>query len=326
MSEDERIIIADRHRAGESLRSIAAELGRAPSTVSRELRRNRNPAGHYRPHYAQKKARTRRQRPRVGKIAGLPELKAFIQAMLDRWWSPGLISRQLKKAFPDRTELRIVHETIYQALYIRGRGGLSRELVKCLRTSRDRRTPNRSIARRSSRFAGEVLMISDRPEEAADRSVPGAWEGDLIIGTQNRSAIGTLVERSTRYLILVHMPGNNRAEDLRDGLIKALEPLPAALRTSLTWDQGSEMSKHAEFTPATRIPVYFCDPHSPWQRGTNENTNGLLRQYYPKFTDLSGYSPQHLATVAAHLNNRPRKTLNDDTPAERFARLLNTHT
>jgi IS30 family transposase len=180
LSEEERITIADRHHCGESLRSIAAGLGRSPSTVSRELRRNRNPAGQYRPHYAQKKARTRRQRPRVGKIAGLPELKAYVQAMLDRWWSPGLICRQLKKAFPGRKNLHIVHETIYQALYIRGRGGLSRELVKCLRTGRDQRKPNRSIARRSSRFAGDVLMISDRPQEASDRSVPGAWEGDLV--------------------------------------------------------------------------------------------------------------------------------------------------
>lgn len=325
LSEEERITIADRHRTGESLRSIAAGLGRAPSTVSRELRRNRNPAGQYRPHYAQKKARTRRQRPRQGKIAVLPELKTYVQAMLDRWWSPALICRQLKKAFPGRKDLHIVHETIYQALYIRGRGGLSRELVKCLRTGRDRRKPNRSIARRTSRFAGDVLMIGDRPDEAGDRSVPGAWEGDLIMGTQNRSAIATLVERSTRYLLLVHMPGINRAEDLRDGLIKAFNQLPPALGTSLTWDQGSEMAKHAGFTAATGIPVYFCDPHSPWQRGTNENTNGLLRQYFPKYSDLSIYTPQHLADVAIGLNNRPRKILDDDTPAERFARLLSLH-
>ena len=325
LSEDERITIADRLRSGQSQRSIAAELGRSPSTISREIRRNRHTTGHYRPHYAEKKARLSRQRPRTGKIAQSPKLKKFIQDRLDRWWSPALISRQIKKAFPHLPRLHVVHETIYQALYIRGRGGLRRELVKCLRTGRDRRKPNRSIARRSSRFAGEVLMISDRPQEASDRSVPGLWEGDLIMGTQNRSAIATLVERSTRYLLLVHMPGNNRAEELRDGLIKALDPLPAALRKSLTWDQGSEMAKHAEFTAATGVPVYFCDPHSPWQRGTNENTNGLLRQYFPKFTDLSGYGPQHLAKVAAHLNNRPRLTLNDDTPAERFARLLNIH-
>lgn len=265
-------------------------------------------------------------RPRQGKIAGLPELKAYVQAMLDRWWSPGLICRQLKKGFPRRKDLHIVHETIYQALYMRGRGGLSRELAKCLRTGRDRCKPNRSIARRSSRFAGDVLMISHRPDGAGDRSVPGAWEDDLIMGTQNRSAIATLVERSTRYLLPVHMPGINRAEDLRDGLITAFNQLPPALRTSLTWDQGSEMAKHTGFTEATGIPVYFCDPHSPWQRGTNENTNGLLRQYFPKYSDLSIYSPQHLADVASDLNNRPRRILNDDTPAQRFARLLNNHT
>jgi IS30 family transposase len=195
--------------------------------------------------------------------------------MLDRWWSPGLICRQLKKAFPGRKDLHIVHETIYQALYIRGRGGLYRELVKCLRTGRDRRKPNRSIARRSSRFASDVLMIGDRPDEAGDRSVPGAWEGDLIMGTQNRSAIATLVERSTRYLLLVHMPGVNRAEDLRDGLIKAFNQLPPALRTSLTWDQGSEMAKHAGFTAATGIPVLLSPApgrcrHWP-QQPTTEN-------------------------------------------------------
>jgi IS30 family transposase len=326
LSEDERITIADRLRAGHSQRSIAAELGRSPSTISREIRRNRHRTGHYRPHYAQKKARLNRQRPRLGKIAQVPELKKFIQDRLDQWWSPALICRQIKKAFPHMPAMHVVHETIYQALYIQGRGGLRRELVKCLRTGRDRRKPNRAIARRASRFAGDVLMIKDRPEHTNDRGIPGSWEGDLIMGTQNRSAIATLVERTTRYLILVHIPGANRTGGLRDGLIKAFEPLPAALRTSLTWDQGSEMAKHAEFTAATNVPVYFCDPHSPWQRGTNENTNGLLRQYFPKFTDLSRYTPKHLANVAAHLNNRPRLNLNDETPAERFAKLLTTHT
>lgn len=325
LSEDERITIADRYRAGHSLRSIAAELGRAPSTISREVRRNRHQGGSYRPHHAQKKARIRRQRPRPGKIARLPELREFIQTHLNRWWSPGLICRKLKTVFPDRPELHLVHETIYQALYIQGRGGLRRELVKCLRTGRSRRRPNRSVPRRPSRFTGDVLMISDRPFDPADRAVPGNWEGDLIMGTQNRSAIATLVERSTRYLMLVHLPGNHRSRDLRDGLIQAFAGLPASMAKSLTWDQGTEMSQHAEFTATSGVPVYFCEPRSPWQRGTNENTNGLLRQYFPKRTNLAIHSPEHLAVVAAALNDRPRAILGDDTPSERFAKLLNTH-
>jgi IS30 family transposase len=236
-----------------------------------------------------------------------------------------LICRRLKAAFPDRPELHLVHETIYQALYIQGRGELRRELVKCLRTGRSRRRPNRAVPRRPSRFAGDVLMINDRPFDPADRSAPGAWEGDLIMGTQNRSAIATPVERRTRYVMLVHLPGINRTRELGDGLIRAFAGLPASLATSLTWDQGTEMSQHAEFTAISGIPVYFCEPRSPWQRGTNENTNGLLRQFFPKRTNLALHPPEQLAIVAAALNDRPRAVLNDDTPAERFARLLNIH-
>jgi len=322
LSEDERIIIADRHRAGESVRSIAAALGRAPSTISRELRRNRHASGAYRPHYAQKKARLRRQRPRPGKIERYPGLKACIQSMLDRWWSPALICRQLRKLFPNHKELHLVHETIYQALYIAGRGGLRRELVKCLRTGRAQRKPHRAIARRKTRFAGDVLSIKERPQEVTGRQVPGHWEGDLIMGPGNRSAIATLVERTTRYLILVHLPDGPRAEKLREGIAQALNTLPAGLRKSLTWDQGSEMAKHAEITQATGAPVYICDAHSPWQRGSNENTNGLLRQYFPKGTDLSRHNPKKLAEVSAALNSRPRLILEDRTPAELFAKLL----
>jgi IS30 family transposase len=325
LSEDERITIADRYRAGHSLRSIAEELGRSPSTISREVRRNRHQGGSYRPHHAQKLARTRRQRPRQGKIARSPELREFIQNHLNKWWSPSLICRRLKALFPDQPELHLVHETIYQALYIEGRGGLRRELVQCLRTRRSRRRPNRAVPRRTIRFPGDVLMINDRPFDPADRVTTGHWEGDLIMGTQNRSAIATLVERSTRYLMLIHIPGNHRASELRDGLIQAFRKLPASMARSLTWDQGTEMSLHADFTDATGVRVYFCEPRSPWQRGTNENTNGLLRQYFPKGTNLALHSPSNLAIVADALNDRPRAILGDDTPAERFARLLNTH-
>ena len=321
LSEDERIQIADRFRTGHSIRSIANELGRAPSTVSREIRRNRHTSGSYRPHYAQKKARLRRQRQRPGKIERYPALKTCIQALLDRWWSPALICRQLRKLFPGHKELHLVHETIYQALYIAGRGGLRRELVKCLRTGRSQRKPRRAVARRKTRFAGDVLTIKERPEEVRGRQIPGHWEGDLIMGPGNRSAIATLVERTTRYLVLVHLPDGPRAEKLRDGLAEAMNTLPAGLRKSLTWDQGSEMSKHAEITAVTGMPVYICEAHSPWQRGSNEQTNGLLRQYFPKGTDLSQHTQRRLTEVAAALNSRPRLILEDRTPAELFANL-----
>ncbi len=216
----------------------------------------------------------------------------------------------------------MVHETIYQALCVQGRGELRRELARALRTGRARRRPHRQAAARQPRFSHPVVMISERPPEAADRAVPGHWEGDLIIGKDGASAIGTLVERATRYVMLVHLPGGRGAEDVSTALQSTVQTLPRHLVKSLTWDQGSEMAAHHQFAVATDVPVYFCDPASPWQRGSNENTNGLLRQYFPKGTDLSVHEPEQLAAVAAELNSRPRKTLDWETPAERLHKLL----
>jgi IS30 family transposase len=321
LTEVERIEIADRRRAGESLRAIAAALGRSPSTISREVRRNAHPTwGDYMPHAAHARATARLPRPKPSKIASDHQLRAVIAAKLKLRWSPAQICQALRKEFPDRPEWHVVHETIYQALYVQARGGLRREIAAALRTGRAARRPQRRTDARTHR--NSMVMISERPAEAADRAVPGHWEGDLIMGSGNTSAIGTLVERSTRYVMLLHLGAGKTAEHVRDALVKTVQTLPAHLTKSLTWDQGTEMAQHADFTIATDIPVYFCDPHSPWQRGSNENTNGLLRQYFPKGTDLSVHSPEHLAAVAAELNGRPRETLNWDTPAERLARLL----
>ncbi|MCQ8195599.1 IS30 family transposase [Streptomyces rugosispiralis] len=328
LREDERIHIADRLREKASVRTIAAELGRSPSTISREIRRNGMPLRGdrtrwaYRPHAAQRRADRRRPRPKPGKIGQNPELRDFIQAHLAMRWSPEQICQALRRRFPDRPEMHVVHETIYQALYVQGRGELRRELARALRTGRARRRPHRQAAARQPRFSHPMVMISERPAEAADRAVPGHWEGDLIIGKDGASAIGTLVERATRYVMLVHLPGGRAAEDVSTALQTIVQTLPRHLVKSLTWDQGSEMAAHHAFTVATDVPVYFCDPASPWQRGSNENTNGLLRQYFPKGTDLSVHDPEQLTAVAAELNSRPRKTLDWETPAERLHKLL----
>jgi transposase, IS30 family len=324
LSMAERITIADLHREGRSARAIARELGRSPSTVTREIARNRHPGyGGYGPHAAHRRAADRRARPKPGKIASNPLLRDFIQAHLELCWSPEQIARRLRREFPDQPEFHVVHETIYQALYVQGRGELRRELARSLRTGRARRRPQKRPDQRRPRITDGALMISERPAAIEDRAVPGHWEGDLIIGKNHGSAIGTLVERHTRYVLLVHLPGRYTAELVRDQLIATMRTLPSHLRRSLTWDQGSEMALHREFSIAAEVEVYFCDPGSPWQRGSNENTNGLLRQYFPKGTDLSVHSPEHLAAVAAQLNGRPRKTLGWDTPAERLAALLN---
>ncbi|MDX5570966.1 IS30 family transposase [Streptomyces sp. ID05-04B] len=328
LREDERIHIADRLREKAGVRAIAAELSRSPSTVSREIRRNRTEGTrgqwHYRPHAAQARADARRPRPKSRKINDAPELRDAVQAMLDEKWSPEQICQALRHRFPDRPEMHVVHETVYQALYVQGRGQLRRELAGALRSGRARRRPQRQAHCRQPRFTTPMVMISERPAEAADRAVPGHWEGDLIIGKDGRSAIGTLVERATRYVMLLHLPGDHGAEAVLTALTATVQTLPAQLMRSLTWDQGSEMARHSEFTLATDIPVYFCDPASPWQRGSNENTNGLLRQYFPKGTDLSAHDPEHLTAVADQLNRRPRKTLGWETPAERLHKLLAT--
>ncbi|UYM24474.1 IS30 family transposase [Streptomyces albus] len=320
LGEDERIHIADRLREKATVRAIAAELGRSPSTVSREIRRNRTEGTrghwHYRPHAAQARADARRPRPKPRKIHENPELRDAVQAMLDERWSPEQICQALRARYPDRSEMHVVHETVYQALYVQGRGQLRRELAGALRSGRARRRPQRQANRRQPRFTTPMVMISERPAEAVDRAVPGHWEGDLIIGKDGKSAIGTLVERATRYVMLLHLPDDHGAEAVLAALTATVQTLPVHLMRSLTWDQGSEMARHGEFTVTTDIPVYFCDPASPWQRGSNENTNGLLRQYFPKGTDLSVHDPEHLTAVADQLNRRPRKTLDWETPAE----------
>jgi IS30 family transposase len=318
----ERQLIADLHRAEESVTAIARRLGRPASTVSRELRRNAEPCGRYRPYAAQVRADQRRARPRQGKIGGNERLRERVQELLTRCWSPEQISAHLRIEFPDQAEMQVCHETIYQALYVQGRGGLRRELAACLRTGRAVRKRRRRGDERRVRFVEPMVMISDRPAEAADRAVPGHWEGDLIVGALNRSAIGTLVERSTRFTLLLHLPGRHDCESVRDAIVEAITDLPVQLRRSLTWDQGAELALHHQIRFASGLPVYFCEPGSPWQRGTNENTNGLLRQYFPKGTDLSVYSKEHLVHVAAELNARPRKTLGWRTPAQALQQLL----
>lgn len=324
LSQDERLLIADLHGQKVSIRQIAARLDRPPSTISRELTRNGGSSGSYHPWTAGRAAADRRARPKMRKLDADPALHAAVQDGLNQKWSPKQISNRLRATFPDRPEMRVSTETIYQALYVQGRGQLRRELTGALRTGRARRRPQRDPQRRRSRFVDPMVMISERPAEAEDRAIPGHWEGDLIMGAGNSSCIGTLVERTTRYVMLLHLPDGHDAGRVSDALIETVSTLPTHLRRSLTWDQGSEMAGHLRFKIATGMPVFFCDPASPWQRGSNENTNGLLRQYFPKATDLSRHNRERLAEVAIELNGRPRETLNWATPAEALAKLLET--
>lgn len=319
----DRVHIADRLRENATVRTIAFELGRSPSTISREIRRNRHPtSGCYRPYAAQTRADARKPRPKTGKITANPQLWQFIQERLGLRWSPEQICQTLRRQFPQQNEMQVAHETIYRSLYFQGRGALRREVSAALRTGRTARKPHRRSTARRPRFTYPMVMISERPDEVTDRAVPGHWEGDLIIGKDSNSAIGTLIERSTRYLILLHLPLGRGAESVRLALTERMKTLPAHLVRSLTWDQGSELASHRRFTLDTQIPVYFCDPASPWQRGSNENMNGLLRQYFPKRTSLASHSREHLDAVAAELNNRPRKILGWSTPENRLRGLL----
>ncbi len=365
-SEREEIALARARSCG--VREIARQLGRSPSTISRELRRNaatRSGSLEYRASTAQWHADRRSRRPKAAKLASNQTLRCYVQQRLSgnverpdgtavtgprvdwigrrhgrrkdrRWaraWSPEQIAGRLRIDFPDDESMSISHEAIYQSLYVQGRGALRRELTACLRTGRALRVP-RARARRGKSFVSDEILISERPAEAADRAVPGHWEGDLILGLGS-SAIGTLVERSTRFTMLLHLPrmeghgGQPRAkngpaltghgaEAVRDAIAASITTLPEPLRRSLTWDQGAEMAQHAQLRIDTGLPVYFCDPQSPWQRGTNENTNGLLRQYFPRGTDLARHSRYDLQAVAHALNSRPRKTLGWRTPAEAF--------
>ena len=319
---------------GHGVREIARQLGRDPSTISRELKRNASGHdGRYRPAAAQRQAEDRAKAAgRVAspaKLATNLRLRAEVQARLTENHSPEQIAARLRKNFPDEPEMWVSHETIYQSLYIQGRGGLNRELTRHLRTGRTLRQPRaQASARRARQHADpikDMVNISERPAEAEDRAVPGHWEGDLITGKVNKSAIGTMVERTTGFLILLHLPTSHGALAIQEAITHAMADLPTLLRKTLTWDQGREMANHAAIAAATDLDIYFCDPHSPWQRPSNENTNGLLRQYFPKGTDLSVHGVGILERVAIELNNRPRKRLDWDTPAEALDRLLCDH-
>lgn len=373
LSFAEREEIAILNAQGHGVRDIAGQIGRCPSTVSRELRRNAATRGgrlEYRATTAQWHADRRAKRPKVAKLAANDELRHYVQDRLAgtitapdgtevpgpqvrwigrrhgrrqdrRWakaWSPEQIASRLWVDFPEDESMRISHEAIYQALYVQGRGALRRELAACLRTGRALRVPRARTRGRGKKFVTPEIMISERPADVEDRAVPGHWEGDLILGLDS-SAIGTLVERTTRFTMLLHLPrmeghgdatrvkngpplAGHGAEAVRDAIATSITTLPDQLRQSLTWDQGAELAQHAQLRVDTGLAIYFCDPHSPWQRGTNENTNGLLRQYFPKGTDLSKHSADDLAAVAAALNRRPRKTLEWKTPAEAIEELL----
>jgi IS30 family transposase len=374
LSFEEREEIALLKTQGAGVREIARRMSRSPSTISRELRRNAATRGgrlEYRASVAQWKAELVARRPKTAKLVTNERLHEYVQERLSgevrgldgapvagpatalwkgrnkprrqdrRWvmaWSPEQISNRLVVDFPDDESMRISHEAIYQALYVQSRGALKRELVACLRTGRALRVPRSRSRQRASGHVTPEVRISERPPEVEDRAVPGHWEGDLIIGT-DRSAIGTLVERTTRFTVLIHLPrmdgwgieprvkngpalAGYGAEAMRRAVAAQMSMVPQQLRRSLTWDRGKELAQHAQLKVDTGIAVYFADPHSPWQRGTNENTNGLLRQYFPKGTDLSRWKAQELQAVAATLNARPRKTLDWQTPAEAFNEYL----
>jgi IS30 family transposase len=373
LSFAEREEIALMRAQGFTMQGVARHLGRAASTISRELRRNastRSGGLEYRATTAQWHSERSARRPKLAKLAGNPALRSYVQERLAgmivapgggpiagptvswkgrrhgrrqdrRWaqaWSPEQIARRLPIDFPNNMTMRISHEAIYQALFIQGRGALRRELTACLRSGRALRVPRARTRGRGKSFVTPEIMISERPAEAVDRAVPGQWEGDVILGLGS-SAIGTLVERTTRFTMLLRLPrmpghgattrmkngpalAGHGAEAVREAITRTIITLPEQLRRSLTWDQGAEMAEHARLKVDAGVQIYFCDPHSPWQRATNENTNGLLRQYFPKGTDLSAHSAEEIAAVAAALNARPRKTLNWKTPVEALDALL----
>jgi transposase, IS30 family len=317
----EREEIALGRAAGESIRCIARRLGRSPSTVSRELRRNADRRGGYRATTAHALAWERAGRPKPAKLHLNRRLREIVEADLARRYSPEQIAGRLRVQFPDDPEMWVSTETIYQSLYVTSRGALRRELTACLRTGRKLRHPGRKPGQRKNQIP-DMVNIAQRPQEADDRAVPGHWEGDLMIGKNNQTAIGTLVERATGYAMLVHLPDGYKPEQVAPALASKIQTLPDMLRRSLTWDQGAEMRDWKQVTVAADIDVYFCDPHAPWQRGSNENTNGLLRQYFPKGTDLSKVTELELDQVADELNDRPRKRLGFYKPTERLAELL----
>ncbi|NDO79198.1 IS30 family transposase [Kocuria indica] len=315
---DEREQILLGINRGDTFTAIAGQLGRTVSTISREVKRGGGRC-EYSAWRAHERARQQTRRPKPFKLRP-GRLLEEVASRLEQLWSPDEIAVRLRLDHADDPQMRVSHETIYQSLFVQGRGELRRELARCLRSGRTARKPRGSIEGRG-RIPG-MVMLSQRPAEADDRAVPGHWEGDLILGQGSRSAVGTLVERSTRMTLLLHLPDGKSAEQVEAAMREAVSKLPSSLARTITWDQGAEMAKHAAFTTATGIPIYFCDPHSPWQRGSNENTNGLLRQYLPKGTDLSGLSRRELDMIQDSLNGRPRKTLGYLTPSEKLAEFL----
>ncbi|HKI16373.1 MAG TPA: IS30 family transposase [Isosphaeraceae bacterium] len=318
LSAEEREDILLGLARGESMSAIARSLGRAPSTITREVAANGgiHRYGAWRAHC---RAGTSSRRPKPAKLAHRPLVRQ-VTIWLEELWSPQEIAERLRLEFPGDPMMQVSHETIYQSLFVQGRGELRRELARCLRSGRTTRRPQSRVEKRGKN--PNMVMISERPAAIEDRAVPGHWEGDLIIGAGGKSAVGTLVERSTRFVLLLHLPEDHGALSVETAMRKAIKKLPGELARSITWDQGHEMASHVSFTVATGIPIYFCDPHSPWQRGSNENTNGLLRQYMPKSTDLSQHSAADLARIQRSLNGRPRKTLGYMKPSEKFAELV----
>jgi IS30 family transposase len=307
--------------SGETFRGIAVRIGKATSTISREVGRNGGRRA-YRVARAEDAAVRHARRPKPCKLIENARLRNEVERRLTLCWSPQQISARLVRDYPEDQEMRVSHETIYRSLFVQARGALRKELTACLRTGRTQRRSHKRTERSGTGHLREMVMISERPPEAEDRAIPGHWEGDLIIGKGGRSAIGTLVERSSRYVMLVHLPNGHTAEAVRLALTRQVQRLPAELRRTLTWDQGKEMAEHAKFAVATNVRVFFCEPHSPWQRGSNENCNGLLRQYFPKGRDLSDVTRADLAAVARELNARPRQTLNWMKPCEVFGRAV----
>jgi IS30 family transposase len=326
LSQDERIEIADLRHGGVSVRGIAERIGRSPSTISRELRRNGRKDGGYRPFDAHRRAVGRRARHHRRRLQTNTVLRQLVDELLRQRWSPQQIARHLRARYADEPGMRLCHESIYQAIYQPGFRLVRPPKVapvhrSPLRTGRDHRRAHQRPAQRRPRFAQPMRSIHQRPFPPTDRTEAGHWEGDVIVGKDQGSSIGTLVERTTRMIRLLHLPQRD-SQTLHDALAQRLGDLPPWLLRSITWDQGTEMARHNDITATLSIPIYFCDPHAPWQRGSNENANGLLRQYFPKGTDLSAHTPEHLRAVEDEINRRPRMVLNDRAPADLFAELL----